>query len=394
MPPAVGDAIRRVTTRGPLVVFQDDGTPLRVKNYTCFFLYKFFLEGKDIEGLISELLSLGYNCVRVFGMSFYMDGGGSPEKEFIPSRYGAAYYDRIPEFAQHLASRGLRFEFTVFADARMIMPDRAEQRHHLERIVEKLRPEPNPFLEIENEWSVNQDTDLNDLKNQTWGDLLWASGDYAIERIDVKQPDGSFKKDPRPPMVVGRYVTYHGSRSDAWMNEAGKEGRYYYEGWDTINEDGNRSHGQRTGVPNWNDEPKGAFSTPTNHWGDERYTDWHEAEDAGAGFALSSAGGTFHSENGCMSRPLDATERECAAAMARALDWYPTDSASKPYEHDTTAGHIMKPIPSNQAGESVSRGLFAITSQIKSGFVPVCKDEFEVVRRSGWAGGMVEVKRR
>jgi len=427
--PPVTDPRRRLTTTvgDPLFRHVDDGTPWSWAGWTWLLLYKQYLEGEDITPALRLLRSLGTKLVRFFGMSRYIDGGETEDVQFWPQRYGDRYYDEIPTFAALLADHDLRFEFTVFADARVIMPDRNEQREHLRRVVEKLRDQPNAFLEIENEWHVNQDTDLNDLQHQDWGNLLWASGDYDIERIDTpismspldqqkardardflnaKRTDfHSTRKmsaavplsvDPRPPMIVGRYVTYHGARSKMWPSEAGKEGHFYFDGWDTINHEGNRSYGQACQVPCLNDEPKGASDLEHNRWGDERYTDWRQAEDAGAGFAHSSAGGTFHSENGALGKPPNETEKTCGRAMFRAMAWYPPDLPTYPYEHDRTAGHIMQDVPQLAedewaAGESVSRGLFAITSQIQGDYVPEPKDAYTLSERTGHKGGMVEL---
>jgi hypothetical protein len=405
----------------------DDESVWQWRGWSLLLLYKHYLEGKDITPVLRRIRNIGTTVVRFFGMSRYIDGGETEDVQFWPQHYGDAFYYQIKSFAGLLADHGLRFEFTVFADARMIMPDRQQQREHLRRIVAELQGVPNAFLEIENEWHVNQDTDLNDLQHQAWGDLLWASGDYDVERIDTpvsmsaelqkkardardflnaKKTDFHSKTrmsaavplsvDPRPPMIVGRYVTYHGARSAMWPSEAGKEGHFYFEGWDTINHEGNRSYGQACDVPCVNDEPKGASDKESNRWGDERYTDWRQAEDAGAGFALSSAGGTCHTENGALGQPPNDIEAECGRAMFRAMAWYPLGLPRQPYEHDRTAGHILKDVPQLgedqwAAGESVSRGLFACTAQIHGDYTPEPKDQYNLSERAGHQGGMVEL---
>jgi hypothetical protein len=407
-----------LTTHGPLFVFADDGTPWRWKGWTSFFLYKLYLEGKDIRPLLQEAADAGANVVRVFGMSRYMDGGvidtppgytgrledlpQDPNKQFWPQNYGAAYYDDIEPFFDLCASFGLRVEFVVFADAQAIMPDPFDQQTHLDMVVEILRELPNAFLEVCNEAHLGNGVDVSQIQPDDPEDLLWATGDYDVERIDRPDGHGDWILDPRPDMPVGRYVTYHGARSAMWPSEAPKEGHFYYDGWETINHDGNRSRGQACGVPCVNDETKAASHVGANRWGDERYTDWREAEEAGAGFALSSAGGTFHSENGCLSKPLTDTELACGKAMLAAMDFYPADATNVSYEHDRTPGHVLLNVPQLgpetwAAGESVSRThgttAWALTTQMVDGFVPEAKHDWRVVATSGHAGGAMKLER-
>lgn len=380
----------------------DDGSPWRWQGFTSFLLYKKYLDGEDISDRIREAVNVGANLIRVFGMSRWMDGGETDATQFWPQKY-PDFYAKLPTFINLLAAYGMRCEFVVFADAREIMPKPDEQAAHLKKVVAKLRDLPSACLEIENEYSVNKETDIAALVHQDWGDLLYSVGDYDMERIDVKQPDGSFKADPRPPMLTGRYVTYHGDRSpEGSLIEAAKEGFYYYAGWDSINHDGNRSHADGCKRPCVNDEPMGANDQPSNRWGDERYTDPEHARSMGAGHALSSAGGTFHSERGCTSSHLSETELQCARAYFAGMAAIPVDAPTYPYEHDRTAGHVLAPVPQfgpddYAAKESVSRAsgnvAHALTVLISHGYVPEGQHGWQVTDRQGKDGGIMRVER-
>lgn len=375
----------------------DDGSPWRWQGFSSFFLYKHYLEGQDISDRIREAVNAGANLIRVFGMSRYMDGGETPETQFWPQNYGTAFYEDLPDFINLLAAYGMRCEFTVFADSSEIMPGTTPQQQHLNRVVAAVRDLPSVFVEIANEPHVDTGVDLSKVTVTNAGDLLWATGDYILERVD--HPG---KPDPRGPMPMGRYVTYHGDRShDGSLIECAKEGHFYYDGWD-VTENGVRSYGQACKRPCVNDEIMGASDQPTNRWGDERYTDPEHARIMGAGHALSSAGGTFHSENGCVSKPLNDTELKCARAYFAGMSCYPIDIPAAPYQHDRQPDHVLAPVPhlggeEYAAKESVSRAqghiAYALTVLISHGYQPEGQHGWQVVNRQGQDGGIMRVER-
>ena len=253
------------------------------------------------------------------------------------------------------------------------------------------------FLEVCNEADITSNgVDVYKIQPRDPGDLLWATGSYDMERIDKPgQPD------PRPEMAKGRYVTYHGKRTlDGSLIEAAKEGHFYYDGWDTINHEGNRSYGQACKRPCVHDEPMGASDQPTNRWGDERYTDPEHARLMGAGHALSGHG-TFHSESGCLSKPLTETELKCARAYFDGMRFVDVHAPSWPYEHDRSAGHKLAPVPHlggelYAAGESVSRAnagtAYALTVLITHGYQPQGQHGWQITEKTGTDGGLMKLK--
>ena len=333
-------------------------------------------------------------------MSRWMDGGGGADDDptnplqFWPQHYGDRYYTELPTFINLCADEGLRVEFTVFADAGYIMPEHNKQRVHLDRVLDQLRPVAvSVFVEIENEYSINKHTNLEDLVHSNWGSLWWATGDYDMERIDVVQPDGSFKSDPRPEMLKGRYVTFHGKRGlDGSLIESAKEGYFYGRGWNTINHEGNRSRAEGCNRPCVHDEPMGCGPHPFNQWGDERYIDPEHARIMAAGHRLSTAGTTFHSEAGCVSGELSDIELACAKAYMEGLSTIRAEAPNWPYEHDRTPGHTIEDVPHLggddwAAGESVSRTKgsesYAVTVLLKGDYKPVIKPGWPTVVRIG-----------
>lgn len=394
------DPRRRLATRGPLFVHADDGSPWPWRGFSSFFLYKLYLEGHDIVDLLREAVNSGANVVRVFGMSRWMDGGETDATQFWPQKYGEDYYTKLPTFVNLAATIGLRVELTVFADASQIMPRQDDQQRHLDRLVEILKHEPSAFLEVANEPHVDRGVDVSLVQPRDPADLLWATGDYDMERRDVNGV-----ADPRPRMPQGRYVTFHGKRTlDGSLIEAAKEPMFYFKGWDDRTIDGGRvrSYAIGTGVPCVHDEPMGASDQPTNRWGDERYTDPEHARLMGAGHALSGAGGTFHSERGCTSAPLSDRELACARAYFAGMAFYPVDIAASPYAHDRTPSHVLAPVPhlggeTYAAGESVSRAkgnqAYALTVLISHGYVPEGQNGWRVVDRFGRDGGIMRLER-
>jgi hypothetical protein len=106
-------------------------------------LFSRWLNGENIAPVCDWCASLGANVVRVLGMV------GWTGQAFGPNLTSNWWAGLLP-FFDYLAARKLRVEFTVFADAQIVMPDRREQRAHLRRVVDAVGSRWNVFIEIAN----------------------------------------------------------------------------------------------------------------------------------------------------------------------------------------------------------------------------------------------------
>lgn len=375
--PTPTEASRALTTKGPLFVFEDDGSPFRYRGLTAFLLYKYFLDDKDIEAFFRFAQEVGANVLRVFLMSHWMNGGG-PLYEFHPDRYGDKFFDQLVPFARLCASKGFRVEFVVFADAQEILPFEDEQQRFLDNVVAEVRDEPNVFLEVCNEARGQQNgVNVKDVKPRDPGRLLWAAGDDEVEAHD--------------DCPVGRYMTYHGDRDAFWPGEAIKESHFYYDGWNA----GPTSFWRGAKVPCINDEPMGANEKSTNDFGDRRDTNPDNFEDAGAGMALSGAGGTFHSEDLCIAKVPGPIQAKCAKAFFHGMDLVPLPMPTAPYEHDGTAGHVLQ--ETREASEVGSRAIgnlaIAVAANTTNNWRAEARGGWKITKLLNARGTIIELQR-
>jgi hypothetical protein len=235
---------------------------------TDFLLFKKFLDGEDINALLSERAGVGANLVRVFSMCHNI-------ARFHPQEY-PQYFDRLGPFVDLLARSGLYVELTVFADAQLIMSSSAEQHQHLGRVIDMLRGRSNVFVELANEFGQNGvDPRLFD-----------KPGGVVSSR-------GSGLTDEPPPQPPWDYITFHARRDVP-------------KAWNDVNPDNVR---WPPGPPWITDEMMKAGVD---------VSDAARFYQAGI-FAGLANGATFHSQEGVESRPLGATARDCAVAFFRGL---------------------------------------------------------------------------
>ena len=181
-------------------LFVDDlGQRAFILGHTDFLLYKRFLDGEHIESLLAERARYGSNCARIIGMvnSF---------AHWYPQEYGQRYYDAIPLFFDLLDRYGMYGYFTVFADTEIVMPKKADQLNHFNKVVEKLQACPNSLGELVNEPYAHQNATADPLaftrpqgvpfssgsyNDELGGDVTppphWDFHDFHVPRKDVKR---------------------------------------------------------------------------------------------------------------------------------------------------------------------------------------------------------------
>lgn len=151
--------------------YNEEGQRVFVKGTTDFMLYKYFLEGKDIEPLLQQRRDNGVMCVRIIGMVSWFD--------YTPQKYGQAYYDNIPAFLDLCAKYGLYVYWTVFADTRIVMPGLNDQLNHFNKVVAQLKTRTNAFGELVNEPYTGSNATANPMAFTRPTGIAFSSGSYS-----------------------------------------------------------------------------------------------------------------------------------------------------------------------------------------------------------------------
>lgn len=311
-----------------------DGTTFQWRGATDFLLLHHLLHGKDIAPVLDDRIGAGANVLRVLGMvdSF---------AHLHPQEH-ANYFTVLLELADTLKDRGLRMEFTVFADAQIIMPLESDCERHADRVAETLRNHPNVFLEAANEPFKNlrggaQQAYLLGKRMQGHG-VLVATGNYEI-------PTGT-KTLPHCD-----YVTVHTERKPEWVRTP----RALAEIRDGMSwPDGSTFEGVK--CPVVGDEPTGFAEVPK---GDSRSSSPDDAAYYAAASGLMGAGATFHSDDGLLSQVWSPVQRQCAAAFFDALKWVSPEAQFANYQRGGRGGGAGvgdMPIDHHDLDESVEPG--------------------------------------
>jgi hypothetical protein len=288
---------------GPLhverpTIRDDKGACWQWRGFTDFLLFYRYLTGVNIQPFLDERIALGANVLRVLSMVAW--------DECVPRFYPQdwpSYYEAVRDFVQLLADRGMRCEFTVFADAQIVMPDEQQRRDHLTRVLEALQGIWNVVVEIANEPFKNLpggDQEAIELAEQAQGHgLLIASGEYSSW----------------PPAPGADYGTTHCDRTEDWPRRC-KDLKDRCDESDQMPWIGDEPMGAAE-----QDEPGRRDANPDNHA-------WYAA---GAG--MFAPGGTFHCDDGIHSNtPIGPQQTECAKAFFWALDWLPNEALLWPYQ--------------------------------------------------------------
>src|SRR5215510_585781 len=293
------------------------------RGFTDFLLLYRFLCGVDIEPFLTERASLGANVLRVFSMV----GWDECQPRFYPQDF-PDYYANLHDFAELLASRSLRFELTVFADAQVVMPDAQQRKDHLTQCLLALDGCWNVVVEVSNEPFKNLpggDAEAIELAKQAQGHgFLIASGEYHSW----------------PPDPTADYGTTHCDRSYDWprkckdlMDRCDYSGKTPWIGDEPMGCADVAEPGRRDNVPD-------NFA-------------WYAA-----GSQMFGPGSTFHCESGIHTRtPMTAVELECAKSFFWALQWMPKEALTWPYQRGdmgSEAGIGNMPILHDDALESRS----------------------------------------
>lgn len=176
-----------------------EGERVFVKGHTDFLLYQRLLDREDIRPILAGRQRLGSNCApsncaRVIGMV-------SSFSHWYPQEH-PDYYDRIPELFEILDRFGMYGYFTVFADTQIVMPNKADQVRHFDRVKAQLETCPNSLGELVNEPYAHENATADPKAFDLTGEVPFSSGSYT----------DTYRDKPAPSW--GAFYDFHAPRKD------------------------------------------------------------------------------------------------------------------------------------------------------------------------------------
>ncbi|MGC4081257.1 MAG: hypothetical protein QM736_03850 [Vicinamibacterales bacterium] len=258
-----------------------------------FNLLNRFRHGEDIEPVLTQLQSLGFNAVRVFTVyDICATGRGCQaigRSEPTPDLYVA-----IPGFANVLATHGLYAELVGFTGPYTLLPTDEAKVAHWQSLVSAVRGLSNITLELVNEYDHPANRGL--------------PMDKLTRPAGIIASHGSATQGQMPLLPVWDYATYRPGAGDDWMRKVARDGMA------TVAE----AHTVPT------------VANETTRFPDNESSSAH-AFDAAAGAALLSAGAVFHSVSGKAAVPWSGVEYDAAKAWAAGARSVPLTCQGEPY---------------------------------------------------------------
>lgn len=298
---------------------KEGGELFTAKESTSFRLFKRFLDNEDINPVLGQLTSIGFNMVRIFGVGDW----GDPLYRCIPREYGQRYYDSLRPFADLLSSKGLYLEFTAFADSPRVFPGgTSEQLDHWNRVIEALKGTPNVLLELVNENNVS----VNTLDTSAFP-----------KPVGILSSHGSNGSQSYPVEPFWDYATFH---TNAAPEEQRKIGHNAWEIWDgpTLTNETSRYPEVGMWVGAHLDRQKGL------------------AYDSAAGSALLNAGACFHSVNGKLAFLFSPNEEAVAREWIKGMNSVPLEFQDGAYTATHLEGIDLEPWELRRYGRRLGDG--------------------------------------
>lgn len=292
-----------------LSIRDDHGLEWRYRGFTDFKLFRRFLDGEDLQPLLTERVELGANTLRVLLTAAALF-------DLRPDQYSDAQLDA---FLELLASRGLRCECVILVDAnpkekfglRGTLPTVDLQRAFVARIAAVLN----------RHWNASPSELCNECSHEI----------TQIDRAAFQKPSGptlwergSGQGDEAPFTPAWDLVGDHPGRQTDWPRRLTCR--------DIRSNDG----------PPWGirvacveNEPMGAAEVEQPG---RRATNADDFAQFAAHCALNGNGCLFHSEDGIQSRRLGPVQAAAARAFFAALRWVPVNAPTWPYRRGGLSG--------------------------------------------------------
>lgn len=266
---------------------------------TSFNLLNRFRNDEDIEPVLRQLESIGFNELRVFTVYDICPTGvnaeGRPCQVIGRSAPTPDLYSAIPRFATALARHHLRAELVAFTGPYVFFPTDDAKVQHWESFIAATHDLTNITRELVNEFDHEANDDL------PYARLRWP-------RDGVLTSHGSGTQDVVPLQEFWDYITYHPSSSEGWR-KAG------HNAWE---------------IAEWAHLP--VVSNETFRFPDQDASPEH-AFDAAAGATLFAGGAVFHSVSGKAGQLLSPTEEALARAWVAGAKSIPLTCQGQPYRH-------------------------------------------------------------
>lgn len=361
---------------GPIFREVATGAPWRYKAVSALKLAQRWEDGEDVSDFIRWVHAINANTVRTFLQWKFLDWPAI--KSYRMRR------ENIRPFVDWCAAQGLYVELTVLCDSQDFdnegIPGFNEsldtQVERVRDVLHAVSDAPNVFVEIKNEPPFNGGRvhdiitrlGLQDARNRP---VLMASGEYPVFGFGSPHEEPLNTNDSNSIWVLD-YIGDHPERKPEWPDEAGKTG--YYVRQQCL------KYGL-TNVAHVYDEPI-RFGEPGQSVESGEETSTLQAEDAGGGIAIRSAGGTFHSNNGVQTVAPGPTQERCSRVYFAAMDRFPADAPTGRYSHDGLADHPLE--PTQHAGEVASSLMpdgtgYVVASRVRPGYEAVPKPGHRIV---------------
>ena len=257
------------------------------KGHIDFMRYKQSLEGIIIEPLLQPMYNVGSRVVCTLMSAHYI-------QRFYPIDYGDRFYEHIKPFARALAKIGFYWQPILLADAQVIMPNKQNQRQHVDRMLSQMVGESNILPSLANEYQKNG---VDPADFQKPNGILISRGSTVSDTAPY-EPGWDWKEwHPRrdwPKVLFGN--------DDAW---------YVKEGVDANLRFRDRS------MPCVVSEPIGFWDRDIPG---RRSSDPNVARIIGGTSIYFANGGNFHSEEGLNSQPWSVRTGECAVQFFKGIN--------------------------------------------------------------------------
>lgn len=295
---------------GDLSIQDDQGQEWRMAGFTDFSQFRLFLNGVDIQPILTERVQLGANTERVLLSA-----------AALFDLRDTSYTDgQLDDYFDLVAKWEMRIEAVVLADANPkskfnlvgTFPLLSQQRAFLSRIAGV----------IARHWNV-----IGELCNECSHEIT------QIDRSAFTKPNtpniwerGSGQADEPPFTPPWDLVGNHAGRQFDWPRRLPcRDIR--------MNKEPMNSWSQR--VRCVENEPMGAAESADPG---RRANDPNQFAQFAAQCAMNSNGCTFHSDGGILSAPLGPNQTDAARAFFDALHWVPTNAVLWSYRRGGLSG--------------------------------------------------------
>lgn len=363
-------------------LFTMDGVPHRRKMVSVFLALRRWDRGEDLSGLVDWTHDKKLNGWRVFCQWFNnVDAPFGPN--VIPP-------ERIAAFCDWMAAHGLTVKLTILTDCQYFEQTHEQQVARVRAVLAAVAGKPGVSVQLGNEtfkngcdvYRIATDLQLWEKANRP---VPIDTGDFVITAAGGGDGNPNFRALDE--------IGDHGGRGEERVVDAPKTGHFMYDGWpkDEHN-DGNRGfRGQSVACTE--DEPIGCEESDLPGRTDANPNNW---ADMGAGWAIGTAGGTFHGRTTMVAQVPGRIESECARRMGEAMDFFPEDVFSGRYQHDGLADHPLE-TAGNTATEVVSYLLgnraYVVATQPTEAYQPVPRNGWRIVKVGGWRGNYLWLER-